>query len=117
MHNWVARLRRVYADPFSPGFASLELVAGYLAIESESSLGGETNGLPPISWVKDMDPGQLVTFSGTIDLDLEHAPDRTDCNPMVANPIYVKFKSMKAYSQNLTPNPPLYIGRKRKLRS
>jgi hypothetical protein len=79
---------------YVPGRAKVELVAGDLKIESVPSL-GEVKGQPPISWVKDMEPGQLVTFSGTIDLDLEHAVDRTDCNPMVANPIYVEFKSMK----------------------
>jgi hypothetical protein len=94
VHNWVARLQRVSADSFAPGFASIELVAGNVEIQSEPSL-GDKKGLPPISWVKDMEPGQLVTFSGTIDLDLEHAPDRTDCNPVVANPIYIAFKSMK----------------------
>jgi hypothetical protein len=73
---------------------AVELVAGDLKSESVPTL-AEVKGQPPISWVKDMEPGQLITFSGSIDLDLEHAPDRTDCNPMSVNPIYVEFKSMK----------------------
>lgn len=92
VRNWVARLDNVEADALAPGRASVTLRADDLEIYSEP-WGDDRD--PPISWVKDMEPGELIKFSGTVDLDLEHAVDRTDCNPVVSNPIYVTFKSMK----------------------
>jgi hypothetical protein len=93
VHDWVARLRNVRADLTTPSRADVDLDAGYLSISSPPW--DESRGKPLASWVKNMEPGQLITFSGAVELDLEHAVDRTDCNPVVVNPIYVEFKSMK----------------------